>query len=203
MSRRWERHGAARGGTVTPEYRAYSEMIRRCTDPKRPRFANYGGRGIAVCVRWRKSFKAFLADVGERPSARHSLERTNNARGYYPSNVVWALPKQQQRNTRSNVVLRFRGEHRTMAEWAERLRLPYDLVKRRLRIGWSSTRALTTPVDHRKTGRPARIPAATVRKIRRLHAAGTRIHVLARKFKVSRPYIGALVAHSTLRKEAS
>jgi hypothetical protein len=46
----------------TVEYRAWHGMKTRCTNPRRPDWKNYGGRGITVCDRWVNSFETFLAD---------------------------------------------------------------------------------------------------------------------------------------------
>lgn len=81
-------------------YSVWSSMIQRCINPKNPQYPNYGGRGIVVCVRWRDSFENFRADVGERPSSRHSLDRVDNDGDYRPDNVRWALPVEQSRNSR-------------------------------------------------------------------------------------------------------
>lgn len=95
-------HGHARqvnGRKVSPEYRSWSGMKNRCTDPQSHSWHNYGGRGIRVCDRWLASFESFLADVGYRPKG-HSLDRID-VNGYYePGNVRWALPKEQARNRR-------------------------------------------------------------------------------------------------------
>jgi hypothetical protein len=45
--------------------------MKRCHNPRDVRFQHYGGRDIKVCVRWRRSFAAFLADMGHRPSPKH------------------------------------------------------------------------------------------------------------------------------------
>ena len=83
-----------------PEYRCWANMIQRCENPKNKRFDQYGARGITVCERWRNSFESFLADMGKKPTAKHTIERKNNDGNYEPSNCVWATRSEQMRNTR-------------------------------------------------------------------------------------------------------
>jgi len=75
-------------------------MKTRCENPACAAYARYGGRGITVCARWRDSFEAFLADVGPRPSPRHSIDRKDNDKGYEPGNCRWATPSEQNANQR-------------------------------------------------------------------------------------------------------
>jgi hypothetical protein len=93
-------HGHARRDSVTPEYKAWVHLVARCENPNDPSFADYGGRGITVCPEWRHDPAAFLAHVGPRPSARHSIDRIDNSRGYCPGNVRWATKKEQACNRR-------------------------------------------------------------------------------------------------------
>ena len=84
------------------EYRVWAGMKQRCHNPACKHFLRYGGRGISVCQRWRDSFQDFLADVGRRPSMRHSLDRwPNNDGNYEPGNTRWATREEQRANTRS------------------------------------------------------------------------------------------------------
>jgi len=42
------------GLSHTPTYNSWQTMKSRCYNPKLGGYKNYGGRGIRVCVRWRK-----------------------------------------------------------------------------------------------------------------------------------------------------
>lgn len=99
--------GVYNGAHYPPEYTAWKNLRRRCTDPRSKNYQYYGGRGITVCARWLHSYAAFLADMGRRPllkSAKgHSLytiERLDNNKGYEPSNCVWATMQVQMANKR-------------------------------------------------------------------------------------------------------
>jgi len=128
-------------------YNAWKQMVLRCTYPAHPAYKDYGERGIKVCRRWRTSFTNFVADIGARPSPAHSLERRNNARGYTPANVYWATDKEQSNNRRSNRYVTFRGETKTVTQWAEQL-FPEnpERIQTRFSSGWDTERALTTPI---------------------------------------------------------
>lgn len=86
------------GGKRTPEYQAWRHMKDRCYNSNYYLYANYGGRGIIVCERWRNSFDNFLADMGPRPSELHSLNRKDNDWIYTAVNCEWATSEQQNQN---------------------------------------------------------------------------------------------------------
>jgi hypothetical protein len=52
-----------------------------------------------VCERWR-DFVNFLADMGERPSMEHSIDRIDSDGNYEPGNCRWATRTQQNANRR-------------------------------------------------------------------------------------------------------
>lgn len=86
------------GRRDTPEYRAWDGMKQRCTNPKARGYDRYGGAGITVCDRWMYSFENFYADMGDRPSSEHSLDRIDGSKGYSPNNCRWATRSEQQKN---------------------------------------------------------------------------------------------------------
>lgn len=119
-------------------------MLGRCQRKTDQAFRNYGGRGIKVCERW-QSFENFFADMGHPPEGT-SIEREDNEGDYCPENCRWATRLEQQRNSRRNRLITFRGETLPLSVWAERTGLPYGALRQRISTyGWTPERALTFP----------------------------------------------------------
>jgi hypothetical protein len=135
-------------------------MVARCysSKPGDRNYAFYRGAGVKVCERW-QSFENFLADMGPKPSPKHSLDRFPDAGGdYEPDNCRWATAKEQARNWKTrNRRIEFRGENLLLSEWAERLGLTRESLKGRIDTGWSVERALTTPAIRQR----GRLPDGT------------------------------------------
>jgi len=148
------RHGATTHRSMSPEYSVWASMLRRCTNPKNPRFSRYGGRGITVCERW-KDFASFIADMGPRPEGPLTIERLDNDGPYSPENCRWASYREQSRNTSQNRLLTLDGVTLCLQDWCVRLGLTRNAVNARLRSGWSVERILTTPL-HRYAPRVKR-----------------------------------------------
>ena len=89
-----------KGNTRHPLYKTWEGMKNRCLNPNYPEFHYYGGRGITVCPEWRSSFWQFVADMGPKPSSKHSIDRVNPNGDYEPNNCRWATSIEQANNKR-------------------------------------------------------------------------------------------------------
>lgn len=139
------RHGESNGagtGRTTPEYRAWQAMLNRCYNKNAAGYENYGGRGIRVCERWRGSFECFLADMGRKPSPKHTLDRRENYGDYEPDNCRWATRLEQNRNTRHVHMLEIDGESRCVSEWSDISGTKRLTINSRLRRGWTPLEAV-------------------------------------------------------------
>lgn len=134
-------------------YSIWLAIKQRTGNHKHKNFADYGGRGIKMCDRWRESAEAFFADMGERPTPKHTVERRDNDGDYEPGNCYWATRAEQNENTRQTRILEFNGVRLSVGKWAKRLGIQRKTITSRLdRLGWSVERALTTPARPKRDG---------------------------------------------------
>lgn len=140
-------HGMSR----QKEFRVWLAMLDRCMNPDNRGYFRYGGRGIAVCERW-KTYEHFLADMGPLPTG-YEIDRIDNDGNYEPDNCQWSTDKQQSRNRSNNRMLTFGGETMCVASWAERIGIRPSHLHSRLTLGWSIEKTLTQPVRQRRWGR--------------------------------------------------
>jgi len=135
---------SAGGGYKTTEHSSWKEAKGRCFNPTYKDRHLYSERGIRMCENWRHSFPHFLADMGKKPSPKHSVERINNDGNYscghceecvangWAANCKWATAMEQGQNTRKTRLLEYNGEAHSLREWARRLGVTHRTIARRL-----------------------------------------------------------------------
>ena len=138
------------GLSGTLEYYAWQNMKRRCFNPNTKRYSDWGGRGITVCDRW-LNFENFLADMGLKPTPKHSIDRIDNDGDYSAENCKWSTKAEQQNNQRTNRLITIEGKTRTIAQWTKEMGFGEFVIYSRLKAGWSEFAAVMTPVRQRKT----------------------------------------------------
>lgn len=87
--------------------------------------------------------------MGERPEGQ-MIERIDNEKGYYKDNCKWGTWDEQANNKRTNRRITMNGKTQTLTQWCSELCIPYDAIIARIRRGWDSHKALTTPISYKK-----------------------------------------------------
>lgn len=134
------------GLSKSPEYRAYMDMLQRCYSSNHRYYKDYGGRGVTVCDRWNPKkggcFENFYADMGERPSGKHSLDKEaidRNNKIYCPEMCRWATQKEQMRRVRNNTIITYKGDKKILSEVAEELNISCATLLKRIKLEWPET----------------------------------------------------------------
>lgn len=134
------KHGECGSGSkawmkATPEYKAWKAMLRRAGPTSSANVEireYYANRGITVCKRW-LTYRLFLLDMGRKPTSKHTLDRIDNNKGYFPGNCRWATMAEQCRNTSRNINITFSGQTKCLKDWATELGIECATLKYRLR----------------------------------------------------------------------
>jgi len=140
------------------EFRIYEKMLARCYRKENDNYRFYGAIGHYVCQRWRESAEAFLSDVGDAPSIKHTLDRINTHGSYtcgkcdecrekgQPANCRWATKTEQSHNMKNNLWFTHDGRTLILKDWAREFSMPYLRLYRRVIIaGWDFERAVSEP----------------------------------------------------------
>lgn len=135
---------ATHGMSKTRLYAQWNTMLARCYRRSHVSYEQYGGRGIAVCDRWRGSFEAWLEDMGLPPGPGMEIDRIDTNGNYEPGNCRWATAAQNTRNRRVTPMFTHEGRTMALGAWAEECGVPYHVLKDRMRAGWTLQRAMTT-----------------------------------------------------------
>lgn len=123
-------HGMSRIGSKV--YAVWKNMVQRCTNPNNTRYADYGGRGIAMCPEWGDSFERFYADMGDLPFDGAEIDRIDNMGNYCRDNCRWATDREQVNNRRNTVLISLYGRTVPLAPACERFGVDYFLAYNRI-----------------------------------------------------------------------
>lgn len=144
------------GGEGSSLYSVWHGMKVRCSNPNRPNFSVYGGRGISVCEEWREDFAKFRSWAESAGYAKGlQIDRIDVNGDYEPLNCRWVTPKTNGNNRRDNVYMTVFGETKTMKQWSEDPRCVVSYMALRQRVSksmWPHEEALTVP-SRRRNGR--------------------------------------------------
>ncbi|APH24986.1 hypothetical protein CF088_14640 [Clostridium botulinum] len=132
-------------------YGIYTNMKSRCYNSKTPKYKNYGGRGIKVCDEWLNNFKAFYDwAMSNGYEDNLTIDRVNNDCNYEPSNCRWITFYKQASNKTTTNLITFNGKTQCVKAWTEELGFGKETLRERLKRGWSTKKALTTPIKRKR-----------------------------------------------------
>jgi hypothetical protein len=129
-------------------YGIYHKILDRTTNKNDKAYKNYGGRGIGICKEWKNDFETFRKWALENGYTEElTIDRIDNNKGYSPENCRWTTRKVQNNNTRRNHFITYKGQTKTLAQWAEEKNINVQtLISRINESKWSVEKALETPV---------------------------------------------------------
>lgn len=132
------------GMTKSPEHGIWEGMRKRCRNETEKCYKDYGGRGIKVCERWSR-FENFYADMGPRPSPKHSIDRINVDGDYEPGNCKWSTRREQSINRRTTKLITYKSVTMSPLEWAEVLGVSLSSLFSRITRGWATEEIIEVP----------------------------------------------------------
>lgn len=118
-------------------YNVWNDMNQRCHSVGDRSYKNYGGRGITVCARWRKSLENFCLDMSPRPAGT-SLDRIDNHAGYSKENCRWTDRVTQSQNSRRVTEAKHAYYYKAYSKWLASFR--YN--KKRFFVGYYETESI-------------------------------------------------------------
>lgn len=135
--RRVGKANAIHGMEGTKIYHVWRGIKNRCLNPNSDHYKSYGGRGILMCDEWKNNFQAFydyVSKLAHFNEENYTIDRIDVNGNYAPGNVKWSTSKEQARNRRYNVLVKYNGKTMTVAQAAEESGISgsvlYDRVRR-------------------------------------------------------------------------
>ena len=135
------------GYSHTNLHNRWLKIRERCYNPNSRSFENYGGRGIQMCNEWKQNFMRFYSwaiENGYKPGL--TIDRIDVNGNYEPKNCRFINQKGQQNNRRNNVYITYKNKTQTLAQWADYYNIPYKILWKRIKLGWTFEKAISTQI---------------------------------------------------------
>lgn len=140
-----KRNFRTHGETKSRLYQIYAGIKKRCGNPNASNYADYGGRGIAICDEWANSWSSFRDwALNNGYTDDLSIDRIDVNGNYEPNNCRWVACVVQANNRRSSRYITYNNETHTVSEWAKILNIPYKSLHKKLSKGMTLDKIATT-----------------------------------------------------------
>ena len=128
---------------------SHRAMKARCYEKNNCKYPIYGGRGIIVCEEWKNTKNGLIAFYNWAMANGYqkglTIDRVNVNGNYEPNNCRWANTFQQANNRSDNFKITYNGTTKTLHEYANEYNIPATTLRYRIKSGWNTLKALTTP----------------------------------------------------------
>lgn len=134
----YNKHNQAKQGNHSRIYNIYNDTKKRCYNPNNKSYKWYGAKGITVCDEWlgENGFINFYNwSINNGYSDKLTLDRKNSTLEYSPSNCRWVEWSIQANNKKNNIIISYKNENDTLANWCRKLNLNYSKVRQRMYHG--------------------------------------------------------------------
>lgn len=122
-------------------------MYCRCYYTTTNGYKNYGGRGIKICDDWVNNPQSFYDwSINNGYKKGLTIDRIDVNGNYEPSNCRWVTKEIQDNNRRNNRKITYKGETKTLSQWAKEFNINKTTLSDRLKAGNSIDEALNKPV---------------------------------------------------------
>lgn len=124
-----------------PVYRVWNAMKDRCYRVKSEDYPDYGARGVIVCDEWKRDFKAFYDwAISNGWGIGLQIDKDLKAKEagvlpliYSPEWCQFVTPEDNSNGRRSNRIIEYRGEMKTLKEWSAILGIHRSTLTGRLK----------------------------------------------------------------------
>ena len=98
-------------------------IINRCERKYSTGYKSYGEKGIHVCDEWRNTTDGLYNFINWAISSGYNntltIDRIDNEKGYYPENCRWATYREQGKNKRNTIIVKYKGKNMCISELAD------------------------------------------------------------------------------------
>lgn len=118
--------------THLPEYFTWSSIVN-------------SNDSVEISPSWlgEAGFDVFYAEIGQKPSEKHRIERIDKSKIYSKNNVRWATIAEIVSKRKNIIMLTAFGKTQSMMEWVKETGFNRTTIQRRIKCGWSHEDALT------------------------------------------------------------
>jgi hypothetical protein len=133
-SKRMSKLNYRHGETESKVWRSWKGIVERTTCTTSFNYQRYGAKGIEIYKDW-LVYENFVNYIGQPPSEKHSVDRIDNSKGYFPGNVRWATAKEQAHNRSTNIWVLIEEKPLILSDAAKKLNISKSTASRWVKNG--------------------------------------------------------------------